>query len=58
MSDRTESELKTAMNKFFHFLDQEKGITNVAVPKSFQRYTLDVRSAASGGLVLLVARGP
>jgi hypothetical protein len=37
VGDRTESELKTAIKKFFQFLDQEKGITNAAVLKSFQR---------------------
>ena len=37
VGDRTESELKTAIKKFFQFLDQEKGITNEAVLKSFQR---------------------
>ena len=37
VGDRTESELKTAIKKFFRFLDQEKGITNEAVLKSFQR---------------------
>jgi site-specific recombinase XerD len=37
VGDRTESELKTAMKKFFEFLDREKGITNEAVLKSFQR---------------------
>jgi hypothetical protein len=35
VGDRTESELKTAIKKFFQFLDQEKGITNEAVLKSF-----------------------
>ena len=34
---RTESELKTTIKKFFQFLAQEKGITNAAVLKSFQR---------------------
>jgi site-specific recombinase XerD len=34
--DRTESELKTAMKKFFQFLDREKGIANEAVLKSLQ----------------------
>lgn len=33
----SESELKTAVKKFFQFLDTEKGITNEAVLKSFQR---------------------
>jgi site-specific recombinase XerD len=37
VGDRTESELKTAIKKFFHFLAHEKGITNEAVLKSFQR---------------------
>ena len=35
VGDRTESELKTAMKKFFQFLAHEKGITNAAVLKSF-----------------------
>ena len=33
----SESELKTAVKKFFQFLDKEKGITNEVVLKSFQR---------------------
>ncbi len=33
----TDSELKTAVKKFFQFLDREHGITNEAVLKSFQR---------------------
>jgi site-specific recombinase XerD len=37
VGDRTESELKTAIKKFFQFLDQEKGVTNEAVLQSFQR---------------------
>src|SRR5262249_13811650 len=37
VGDRTESELKTAIKKFFQFLDQEKGVTNEAVLESFQR---------------------
>ena len=37
VGDRTESELKTAIKKFFQFLAQDKGITNEAVLKSFQR---------------------
>ena len=37
VGDRTESELKTAIKKFFQFLDQEKGIMNEAVLESFQR---------------------
>ena len=37
VGDRTESELKTAIKEFFQFLDQEKGITNEAVLKSFHR---------------------
>jgi site-specific recombinase XerD len=37
VGDRTESELKTAIKKFFQFLAREKGITNEAVLKSFQR---------------------
>jgi site-specific recombinase XerD len=37
VGDRTESELKTAIKKFFQFLDQEKGLRNEAVLKSFQR---------------------
>jgi hypothetical protein len=37
VGDRTESELKTAIEKFFPFLAQDKGITNEAVLKSFQR---------------------
>ncbi len=37
VGDRTESELKTAIKKFFQFLDQEKGIRNEVVLKSFQR---------------------
>ncbi len=32
----SESELKTAVKKFFQFLDKEKGITNEVVLKSFQ----------------------
>jgi site-specific recombinase XerD len=36
VDDRSESELKTAIKKFFQFLDREKGITNEAVLKSFQ----------------------
>jgi site-specific recombinase XerD len=36
VGDRTESELKTAIKKFFQFLAQEKGITNEAVLHSFQ----------------------
>ena len=35
--DRTASELKTAIKKFFQFLAQEKGLTNAAVLKSLQR---------------------
>lgn len=35
--DRTESELKTAIKKFFLFLAQERDITNDAVLHSFQR---------------------
>ena len=37
VGDRTASELKTAIKKFSQFLAQEKGITNEAVLKSFQR---------------------
>jgi site-specific recombinase XerD len=37
VGDRTESELKTAIKTFFQFLAQDKGITNEAVLKSFQR---------------------
>ena len=32
-----DAELKTAIKRFFQFLDKEKGITNEAVLKSFQR---------------------
>jgi hypothetical protein len=35
--DRTDSELKTTIKRFFHFLAEEKGIRNEAVLKSFQR---------------------
>ena len=34
VGDRTESELKTAIKKFFQFLAQEKGIRNEAVLKN------------------------
>jgi hypothetical protein len=37
VGNRTKSELKTAIKKFFRFFDQEKGITNEAVLKSMQR---------------------
>jgi len=37
VGDCTESELKTAMKKFFLFLDSKKGITNDAVLKSFKK---------------------
>lgn len=37
IGDKTESELKTAIKKFFKFLDQEKGIRNEAVLHSFKR---------------------
>ena len=37
VGDRTESELKTTIKKFFHFLAEEKSIRNEAVLKSFQR---------------------
>lgn len=37
IGDRTESELKTSIKKFFMFLDEEKGITNEVVLKSFRR---------------------
>lgn len=37
VGDCAESELKTAVKKFFGFLDQEKGIRNEAVLKSFKR---------------------
>jgi site-specific recombinase XerD len=37
VGDRTVSELKTAIKKFFQFLDEEKGIRNEVVLKSFQR---------------------
>jgi hypothetical protein len=37
VGDRTESELKTAIKKFFPFLAQDKGITNAAILQSFQR---------------------
>jgi len=36
VGDRTESELKTAIKKFFQFLAREQGLTNEAVLKSFQ----------------------
>jgi site-specific recombinase XerD len=37
VGDRTESELKTTIKRFFQYLDRNKGITNEAVLKSFQR---------------------
>jgi site-specific recombinase XerD len=37
VGDRTESELKTTMKRFFHFLAEEKEIRNEAVLKSSQR---------------------
>lgn len=37
VGDRTESELKTAVRKFFQFLAQEKGVRNEAVLKRVQR---------------------
>ena len=37
VGDRTESELKTAVRKFFQFLAVEKGVRNEAVLKSLQR---------------------
>ena len=37
IGDYTDSELKTGIKKFFQFLDEEKGITNEAVLKSFKR---------------------
>ena len=37
VGDRTESELKTTIKRFFHFLAEEKGIRNEAVLNSFQR---------------------
>jgi site-specific recombinase XerD len=37
VGDRTDSELKTTIKNFFQFLNREKGITNEAVLKSFQR---------------------
>ncbi len=37
VGDGAESELKTAIKKFFQFLATEKGITNEAVLKSVQR---------------------
>ena len=36
IGDRTESEIKTSVKKFFRFLEDEKGITNEAVLKSFK----------------------
>jgi len=37
VGDRTESELKTAVRKFFQFLAQEKGVRNEVVLKSLPR---------------------
>ena len=37
VGDRTESELKTAVRKFFQFLAQDKGVRNEAVLTSLQR---------------------
>jgi hypothetical protein len=37
VGDRTKSELKTAIGKFFQFLAQEKGIRNEAVLQSLRR---------------------
>jgi site-specific recombinase XerD len=37
VGDRTESELKTTVRKFFEFLAQAKGIRNEAVLQSFRR---------------------
>jgi site-specific recombinase XerD len=36
VGDRTESELKTAVRKFFQFLAQEKGVRNEAILKRLQ----------------------
>lgn len=37
IADRTESELKTAIKKFFKFLAEKQGIENEAVLQSFKR---------------------
>jgi len=37
VGDSLESQLKTTLKKFFQFLHREKGLTNEAVLKSFQR---------------------
>jgi hypothetical protein len=37
IQDATESELKTAIKKFFVYLDQQQGVTNTAVLNSFAR---------------------
>ena len=37
IGDRTESEVKTSVKKFFQFLDKDKGITNEIVLRSFHR---------------------
>lgn len=37
IGDCSEAELKTAIKKFFQFLDKEKGITNETVLNSFKR---------------------
>jgi uncharacterized protein (UPF0335 family) len=37
VGDCSESDLKTAIKKFFQFIDTEKGIKNEAVLKSFKR---------------------
>lgn len=37
IGDRSESELKTAIKKFFRFLAEKKGVTNEAVLQSFKR---------------------
>ena len=37
VGDRTDSELKTTIKRFFHFLAEEKGMRTEAVLKSFQR---------------------
>ena len=37
IGDCSESDLKTAIKKFFQFINEEKGITNEAVLKSFKK---------------------
>ena len=37
IGDRTESEIKTSIKKFFQYLHVSKGITNKAVLRSFKR---------------------